>query len=148
MTTRVNKDEDPMGVARTVGLPVAEARAGLIPQSDWDSLEAELEALHTLHRAAGNALNKVPHQKGCARVGHDAAECTCIRADVATLEDKLTFQLDTPPPKPRKHRYYVSECPDTGRQFLVESGKDGNICELTPATVRRIGAAFAKGGRR
>lgn len=36
--------------------------------------------------------------------------------------------------------YYVSTCPDTGRQFLAESGKDGNICELTPEYVDAIAA--------
>jgi hypothetical protein len=38
----------------------------------------------------------------------------------------------------RKPVYYVSTCPDTGRQFLVEAGKDGNIIELTTATVRAL----------
>lgn len=31
--------------------------------------------------------------------------------------------------------YYVSECPDTGRAFLVQHGKDGNIFELTEGTM-------------
>ena len=34
--------------------------------------------------------------------------------------------------------YDVSVCPDTGRQFLVEVGKNGNIVELTPVTIKRI----------
>jgi hypothetical protein len=35
----------------------------------------------------------------------------------------------------KQPKYYVSECPDTGRQFLCQEGFDGNIAELTPATV-------------
>jgi len=38
-----------------------------------------------------------------------------------------------------KAQYYVSECPDTKRQFLVESGKDGNIIELTSDNVSAMG---------
>jgi hypothetical protein len=38
-------------------------------------------------------------------------------------------------------QYYVSECPETGRQFLVQSRKDGNIIELTLANVSVIAAA-------
>ena len=34
--------------------------------------------------------------------------------------------------------YAISVCPDTGRQFLVEIGKDNNICELTPSLVATI----------
>ncbi len=30
------------------------------------------------------------------------------------------------------HTYYVSTCPETGRQFLCEVGVDNNICEITP----------------
>ena len=37
-------------------------------------------------------------------------------------------------------QYYVSECPETNRQFLVESGKDGNIVELTSDNVKAIRA--------
>ena len=36
------------------------------------------------------------------------------------------------------HIYGISLCPDTGRQFLVEIGKDNNICELTPSIVKTI----------
>lgn len=39
-----------------------------------------------------------------------------------------------------KATYYVSTCPDTGRQFLVQEGVDNNIIELTPATVKQIKA--------
>ena len=38
-----------------------------------------------------------------------------------------------------KALYYVSECPDTGREFLVQSGKDGNIVELTSDNVYAMG---------
>jgi hypothetical protein len=31
--------------------------------------------------------------------------------------------------------YYVSTCPETGKQFLCQLGVDGNIAELNPATV-------------
>lgn len=34
--------------------------------------------------------------------------------------------------------YYVHVCPDTGRQFLCQVGKDGNVIELTPANIRKI----------
>jgi len=37
-----------------------------------------------------------------------------------------------------KPTYYVSECPDTGRQFLVQEGKDGNILELTLENIEKI----------
>ena len=44
--------------------------------------------------------------------------------------------------------YGISVCPDTGRQFLVELGKDNNICELTPTMVDTIRkAAWIKGAR-
>jgi hypothetical protein len=38
----------------------------------------------------------------------------------------------------QKPKYYISECPETGRQFLVESGKDGNIIELTAVNIKKI----------
>ena len=38
----------------------------------------------------------------------------------------------------KKVAYGISICPDTGRQFLVEIGKDNNICELTPSIVMTI----------
>lgn len=38
-----------------------------------------------------------------------------------------------------KNQYYVSECPDTKQQFLVETGKDGNIIELTSDNVHAMG---------
>ena len=38
--------------------------------------------------------------------------------------------------------YYVTECPDTNRQFLVEKGVDNNIAELTMENVRAIKALF------
>lgn len=28
--------------------------------------------------------------------------------------------------------FYVSTCPETGRQFLCEEGIDNNVCEITP----------------
>jgi hypothetical protein len=28
--------------------------------------------------------------------------------------------------------FYISECPETNRQFLCEVGIDNNICEITP----------------
>ena len=37
-----------------------------------------------------------------------------------------------------KIAYGISVCPDTGRQFLVQIGKDTNICELTPSLVATI----------
>jgi len=40
--------------------------------------------------------------------------------------------------KRQKKAYAISVCPDTGRQFLVEIGKDNNICELTPSIVNTI----------
>lgn len=47
-----------------------------------------------------------------------------------------------------KVAYGISVCPDTGRQFLVEIGKDNNICELTPSIVRTIRKAkWLKDGR-
>lgn len=46
-----------------------------------------------------------------------------------------------------KPNYYVSTCPDTGRQFLVETGKDGNIIELRPSTVGRIRRMDAREAR-
>lgn len=55
----------------------------------------ELAALHNLQAAAQIALREVSHQKICARQLHDAAECTCIRADVAALEAKLAEHLDS-----------------------------------------------------
>lgn len=39
----------------------------------------------------------------------------------------------------RPAEYYVSECPDTGREFLVQTGKDGNIAELTSDNVHAMG---------
>lgn len=38
-----------------------------------------------------------------------------------------------------KAQYYVSECPDTKRQFLVQTGKDGNIVELTSDNISAMG---------
>lgn len=40
----------------------------------------------------------------------------------------------------KKPIYYVSVCPDTGKQFLVEVGKDNNIIELTAKTIKIIKA--------
>lgn len=39
-------------------------------------------------------------------------------------------------------QYYVSECPDTHRQFLVEQGQDNNIAELSIENVRQIRDLF------
>jgi len=41
--------------------------------------------------------------------------------------------------------YYVSTCPDTGRQFIVQEGKDNNIVELTPAVVRDMKVRYLHG---
>lgn len=41
-----------------------------------------------------------------------------------------------------KPTYYVSECPETGRQFLCQVGIDGNIAELNPATVASMLVTF------
>jgi hypothetical protein len=38
--------------------------------------------------------------------------------------------------------YYVSECPETGKQFLCQVGIDGNIAELNPATVASMLVTF------
>lgn len=37
---------------------------------------------------------------------------------------------------------YISTCPETGRKFLCEAGKDGNLAEffVPPATARRLTA--------
>jgi len=34
--------------------------------------------------------------------------------------------------------YYVSTCPDTGRQFLVREGRDDNLIELSPMNVAKL----------
>ena len=39
---------------------------------------------------------------------------------------------------PARPQYDIGICPDTGRQFLVEIGKNGNICELNRATIQKI----------
>lgn len=59
-----------------------------------DALERELDALHNLQAACQVVLRDVPHQKDCGRHVTKHAECTCIRADVAALEYKLSQQLD------------------------------------------------------
>ncbi len=41
-----------------------------------------------------------------------------------------------------KPQYYVSVCPDTNQQFLVEHGKDNNICELTMENAETIRRQF------
>lgn len=44
------------------------------------------------------------------------------------------------PPSPNgRPLYYVSECPDTGQQFLVQYGVDNNIIELTLENVKIFG---------
>ncbi len=57
------------------------------------ALKAELKSLHKLQEACQTAIMNVPHQKDCARQVHDAAECTCIRASIITLEETLDRQL-------------------------------------------------------
>jgi hypothetical protein len=58
-------------------------------------LEHEIHALRMLLAACDLVKARVPHQKGCARLGHDAAECTCIRAKVAMLREELDQQLNS-----------------------------------------------------
>jgi hypothetical protein len=62
-------------------------------RKEISALERELSALHDLQVACQVALRDVPHQKGCARQGHEAAECTCIRFEIANLEALLAEQL-------------------------------------------------------
>jgi len=47
----------------------------------------------------------------------------------------------TNPPNGRP-QYYVSVCPDTSKQFLVEHGKDGNLVELTMENAEIIRRLF------
>ena len=42
--------------------------------------------------------------------------------------------------------YYVSVCPETDRQFLVESGVDNNIAELTPEFIASVDLRNKKQG--
>ena len=45
----------------------------------------------------------------------------------------------------KRPHFYVSTCPDTGRQFLVEHGKDNNIVELSAPNVTFMKWAFKNG---
>ena len=47
--------------------------------------------------------------------------------------------MDKPNGRPQ---YYVSECPDTKRQFLVEHGRDNNLVELTMQNAEIIRRRF------
>jgi hypothetical protein len=60
-----------------------------VPTERPTALDLELKALHNLQAVCQSALNAVPHQKDCARQAHDAAECTCIRAAIGSLEATL-----------------------------------------------------------
>lgn len=64
-----------------------------IEWAEQTALGHELAALHNLQSAAQIALRDVPHQRDCARLGHEAAECTCIRSQIAILEYTLHGQL-------------------------------------------------------
>ena len=55
----------------------------------------------------------------------------------AELLSEITTIYSDDKPEPKQH--YVSECPDTKRQFLVQTGKDGNIVELTSDNISAMG---------
>lgn len=61
----------------------------------------------------------------------DADSETELLSDVADIDNLCK-------PKPET-QYYVSECPETHQQFLVQTGKDGNIIELTSDNICGMG---------
>jgi hypothetical protein len=56
-------------------------------------LKPKLLKLCNLQASCQDAIAYVAHQRDCARQLHDAAECTCIRSDIAGLEAKLAEKL-------------------------------------------------------
>jgi len=86
------------------------------------------------------------HTLTCDRCGEEHDYMTILKEEPDTEECKgcnnnidfceCSQSAHTPAPI-----YYVSTCPDTGKQFLVEEGKDNNIIELTKDSVKKIAAA-------
>lgn len=64
--------------------------------------------------------------------GCDSISETELLSDIADIDNLCKPKSESEPKlKTENPQYYVSECPDTKRQFLVQTGKDGNIIELT-----------------
>lgn len=69
-------------------------------------------------------------------VEYETAEGDNINVGHMPLAGREYFPFDMVQPRQQELDYYVSTCPETGKQFLVQAGVDGNICELTTEIIR------------